>query len=946
MITKNTTGADISNAFISAVESGLVSYDMKLFKSGTDIGGEIQRVTLNLGAGVDFDEATAEFIVGGVYTTQFTATLGNPTVQVTEGDALTVNVGVEVSEGTYEYVTVAKIEVTSVGVFKEITTITGVGAGVSDLSVELTSTDTTYESPERLGLEITGVSGVSIAFDSQLTKTAEITIPASTTCLQALQTLALFLGGFAYQDYTQTGKNFTIAKFSNSPTFELPIEHLVSKPNMLPNYSASGLTVLTGTDTYTYGDGRVKVTALGATEDNAAEMWANLQNLSFAPWQLQLACVDPRVTPADVARVRSEDFTPARNVPTRGISVVYDGGYYGTYAASGLTVETEQTTRVGEVTQKVTAAQIAANEAQEIANAVGQHFWTDTQGAHVTDDTQDNWETEYAKPNHGELSNPTDQKPWYNQLIGSMGTLVRTGLINLAAWTRSALAFYDGLGNSDANIIAQFGRTLARIGYAAGRHADITSDGFSVNDGETQTAFFGEGYITKSLTETHVYDTFSSDGVYKVTDFPAEPWLYTIDLWEHLPFVTSATPDIYANFGALSVIVDDVEYIIWTCHYNSETGEISRPILSDIGEYADVNPTSAASMLAGFQQTWDDVMQEAAAYGTELYFGNYRGYMTYTTNYYPYNRLELGSDQVAETTIVGETSNYKGKVLQALAGTNGTGNLIGLGDTGGTVIVAGEYSTSELEYGTFIADRETPQVALVADDAVKILSGHSNTSTGVPNEMQFLVNGNTRLIPDRFNATAVPSSNIWITQDVYSGSDRVGSIATGRRTNGTVTQQVYIRNPTANVSNYLELSVADDGTRTVSVPAVQPWLDALGLGSMKAKTHLPLTSAAADYNTATAPYYAKFGKVVQVGGAVKPTAEVAAGGTMTFATLPTGCRPQIELNVLCQGSGTATWLLTIATNGQMIAKRYRNGTTNQAMTTSVWLPFSTSFIVA
>lgn len=113
-----------------------------------------------------------------------------------------------------------------------------------------------------------------------------------------------------------------------------------------------------------------------------------------------------------------------------------------------------------------------------------------------------------------------------------------------------------------------------------------------------------------------------------------------------------------------------------------------------------------------------------------------------------------------------------------------------------------------------------------------------------------------------------------------------------------------------------------------------------------AKTAIPLNSAAAAYNAATAPYYTKYGKLVNAGGAVKPTSEVAAGGTLTIGTLPAGFRPLCELNVLCQGSSNATWLLTVTTAGVLQAKRYRNGTTNAAMTTSTWLPFNITFITA
>lgn len=150
---------------------------------------------------------------------------------------------------------------------------------------------------------------------------------------------------------------------------------------------------------------------------------------------------------------------------------------------------------VGKAVDAAAAAKQAAQEAAEIAEAVDQHFWYDGNGAHITDATQDAWLEEYAKPDHGELDNPTDAHPWYNQLLGSAGTLLRSGLKNLAAWTRSAIAFYDGVGNAAENIVAQFGNNLGRIGKASGTHVDILSDGMLLEseNGRAITMYFLEG---------------------------------------------------------------------------------------------------------------------------------------------------------------------------------------------------------------------------------------------------------------------------------------------------------------------------------------------------------------------------------------------------------------------------------------------------------------------
>lgn len=95
-----------------------------------------------------------------------------------------------------------------------------------------------------------------------------------------------------------------------------------------------------------------------------------------------------------------------------------------------------------------------AQQALDVANATGQHFWSDTDGAHVTEVTQEEW------------TDPTD--PGYqsgpNSLWNSLGMLFRNGLNNLLAVLTSGLAIYDGLGNTEEHILAEFGPAKVRLG--------------------------------------------------------------------------------------------------------------------------------------------------------------------------------------------------------------------------------------------------------------------------------------------------------------------------------------------------------------------------------------------------------------------------------------------------------------------------------------------------
>lgn len=118
-------------------------------------------------------------------------------------------------------------------------------------------------------------------------------------------------------------------------------------------------------------------------------------------------------------------------------------------------------------------ARTIADEAQAVANATNQHFWDDTNGAHVTDVTQDEWNAAVAD-NFSDYDPTT--KPYHNQLLNSLGILLRTALNNLVSITRSAIAFYDGTGNAASNIVARFGTDGAQIGASGAAHMSMNQD--------------------------------------------------------------------------------------------------------------------------------------------------------------------------------------------------------------------------------------------------------------------------------------------------------------------------------------------------------------------------------------------------------------------------------------------------------------------------------------
>ena len=107
------------------------------------------------------------------------------------------------------------------------------------------------------------------------------------------------------------------------------------------------------------------------------------------------------------------------------------------------------------------ALQAVADDAYSVATATNQHFWHDSNGAHVSTDAGD---PEGAS----------------NSLWNSLGLLIRKASNYLVSITSSAIAFYDGLGNNASNIVASFGSSGATIGKDDENHVTLSSGGMTI----------------------------------------------------------------------------------------------------------------------------------------------------------------------------------------------------------------------------------------------------------------------------------------------------------------------------------------------------------------------------------------------------------------------------------------------------------------------------------
>lgn len=107
----------------------------------------------------------------------------------------------------------------------------------------------------------------------------------------------------------------------------------------------------------------------------------------------------------------------------------------------------------------------------------------------------------------------------------------------------------------------------------------------------------------------------------------------------------------------------------------------------------------------------------------------------------------------------------------------------------------------------------------------------------------------------------------------------------------------------------------------------------------------PFTSAFTHYSDDQQVKYRRIGKTVEIVGAAKPTAQLAAGSDTVAFTLPLGFRPSQQISKIQQGTGYNIWFMYINPNGEVHVSRYRTGSTANAIATTVWLNVPITFTV-
>ena len=258
------------------------------------------------------------------------------------------------------------------------------------------------------------------------------------------------------------------------------------------------------------GDCVVRGTVTRVDPDGTA--WVQIgQNAEPTPCQRDMAChvgdsvtvriADHQATVTGNASAPATDDHEAK--VARGVAEVAQASAEEAHEAADGAQRTAMTAATN-----ARAAETAAQEARQAAEAVNQHFWDDTRGAHVTEATQEDY---------------LEQPSGFQNLMTSLGN-ISTKAVNgvehiLRSDTASGMVVYDGECAPDAqdledHVVAAFTKDGAQIGRKGNAHMEMDFNSFKMVD-KNGYEFFVADDLRDEMGVATITETFAGNGTTK-----------------------------------------------------------------------------------------------------------------------------------------------------------------------------------------------------------------------------------------------------------------------------------------------------------------------------------------------------------------------------------------------------------------------------------------------
>ena len=489
MITKNTSGNNISSGFISQIQSDSPDVIARLWHNNAEVSCDIVNITVEKGSC-----GQTTFMVGDVIADMLTATVKGLSVDL-KGELIECHIGALVNS-SYEYISLGQFRVSEVKKTRYQSEITAYSRIVADTGTRLDVTGLNNPTIAQIASKVAGKLNCTVTFDTGINTSYQVGAQLDgLTYYQALQVIAICCGGYVVN--TNDG-NVRVHRFSTTANLNVNTGMMVKLPEIAEQpYTVETVGVLVSEATtdnngnpvdeifYSYNPDYIIVTKQGTDyylkarsgqlilanlKPESADIYFSCQYMTeqmfknnilsirgyeYYPATIGLTLGDPRLEGCDVLNVTDVDGN-TYTVPCHKVVHKYTGGFVSEITSCDASDKANSVGTSFPITQRfetqarqIGTAQATADNAYKIAGDTNQYFWftgsgSDT-GAHITETPQAQF---IADPQNG----------GGNLLARSNGVAIRDGLTELATF-----GAYGANINENGVSIANFGST-ARVG--------------------------------------------------------------------------------------------------------------------------------------------------------------------------------------------------------------------------------------------------------------------------------------------------------------------------------------------------------------------------------------------------------------------------------------------------------------------------------------------------